>query len=158
MANLRASNQTQSVIIMPESKRCCLYSPDYGTKILFHSLIPPPIFNTKVKKNTTHKTKLDNVLSISTDAIQTLMTELLSDGVSFPVLGKRATGTQWPRWTQHMNTEELADSGKRLCVGKGNGRRRLTFLDTNYVPRDGKVRTRHLRCQATVHTPSTPGL
>lgn len=29
-----------------------------------------PFFNTKVKKNTTHKAKLDNVLSISTDAIK----------------------------------------------------------------------------------------
>lgn len=72
MAYLQASNQTQSVKIMLESKRCCLYSPDYGKKILFHSLIPPPVFNTKVKKNTTHKAKLDNVLSISTDPIKNI--------------------------------------------------------------------------------------
>ena len=58
-----------------------------------------------------------------------------------------------------MNTEELADSRETALRGE---RQREAEIDISwcklYVPRDGKVRTRHLRCQAIVHTPSTPGL
>lgn len=76
--------------------------------------------------NTTHKAKLDNVLSISTDPIK---------NISFPAfLANGLQGRQWPRQTQHMNTEEPADSGKLLCVGMATGGGDRHFLEQTLCP------------------------
>ena len=63
------------------------------------------------------------------------MTESLSDSVSFPAfLANGLQGRQWPRQTQHMNTEEPADSGKLLCVGMATGGGDRHFLEQTLCP------------------------
>lgn len=69
MAKSPALSQSQSVKNNARIKTVLsITAQTMGKKILFHFLIPPPLFNTKVKKKK-HKAKLD-VLSISTDPIK----------------------------------------------------------------------------------------
>lgn len=96
-----------------------------------------PVFNTKVKKNTTHKAKLDNVLSISTDPIKNI-----DESHCLTALASREVSSKWATGEVVAQTDTAHESPKNWLTqgncfaGTATGGGDRHFLEQTLCPRE----------------------